>query len=62
MHCQLDPSTDRELASVFRQFSRDHDFVRTRPVVKLFGLGLAFVSRSEARRLLDGLDTDFEER
>ena len=35
-------------------------FVRTRPVVKLFEIGTAFVSRSEARRLLDGLDADFE--
>ena len=61
VRCQLDPSTDRDLANLFRHFSRDHDFVRTRPAVKLFGLGLAFVSRSEARRLLDGLDTDFDE-
>lgn len=30
------------------------------PVVKLFEIGTVFVSRSEARRLLDGLDTDFE--
>jgi hypothetical protein len=59
--CQIDPSTDRILADLFKQFSRDHAFVRTRPVVKLFGLGLTFVSRSEARRLLDGLDADFEE-
>lgn len=59
--CQLDPHTDRDLADIFRRFSRDHAFVRTRPVVKLFGLGLTFVSRSEARRLLDGLDQGFEE-
>src|ERR1700760_3448427 len=36
-------------------------FVRTRPVVKLFEIGTVFVSRSEARRLLDGLDADFDE-
>ena len=29
-------------------------------MVKLFQIGTSFVSRSEARRLLDGLDTDFE--
>ena len=46
---------------MFHQFSRDHEFVRTRPVVMPFGLGLIFVSRSEARRLLDGLDQRFEE-
>jgi hypothetical protein len=45
---------------VFHQFTRDHAFVRTRPVVKLFEIGTVFVSRSEARRLLDGLDADFD--
>jgi anti-sigma regulatory factor (Ser/Thr protein kinase) len=58
--CQTDPQTDRVLADVFREFTHDHAFVRTRPVVKLFEIGTAFVSRSEARRLLDGLDADFE--
>jgi anti-sigma regulatory factor (Ser/Thr protein kinase) len=58
--CQVDPQTDRALSDIFREFTRDHAFVRTRPVVKLFGIGTTFVSRSEARRLLDGLDTDFD--
>lgn len=58
--CQIDPQTERDLADVFREFTSDHGFVRTRPVVKLFGIGTSFVSRSEARRLLDGLDADFE--
>jgi STAS-like domain of unknown function (DUF4325) len=61
VYCQIDPQTDRVLADVFRHFTRDHAFVRTRPVVKLFEIGTAFVSRSEARRLLDGLDADFDE-
>ena len=29
-------------------------------MVKLFEIGTTFVSRSEARRLLDGLEADFE--
>lgn len=58
--CQIDPQTDRSLAGIFHEFSRDHAFVRTRPVVKLFEIGTNFVSRSEARRLLDGLDADFD--
>ena len=58
--CQVDPQTDRVLADIFREFTRDHAFVRTRPVVKLFEIGTVFVSRSEARRLLDGLDRDFD--
>jgi hypothetical protein len=58
--CQIDPQTDRSLADIFREFSRDHAFVTTRPVVKLFEIGTTFVSRSEARRLLDGLAADFD--
>ncbi len=58
--CQIDPQTDRVLADIFREFTEDHAFVRTRPVVRLFEIGTTFVSRSEARRLLDGLDADFE--
>jgi hypothetical protein len=58
--CQIDPQTDRTLADIFSEFTRDHAFVRTRPVVKLFEIGTVFVSRSEARRLLDGLEADFD--
>jgi len=50
------PQTTRSTRDVFSEFSQDLEFVRTRPVVKLFGLGLRFVSRSEARRMLTGLD------
>lgn len=53
---QLDPQTTRSIRDVFSEYSQDFGFARTRPVVKLFGLGLRFVSRSEARRLLIGLD------
>jgi len=53
---QVDARTTRSTREVFEQFSEDFEFVRTRPVVKLFEFGLRFVSRSEARRLLDGLE------
>lgn len=48
------------------EFTVDYQFVRTRPTVKLFETGMTFVSRSEARRLLNGLgkfneiELDFE--
>ena len=58
--CQIDPQADRDLTDVFREFTVDHAFVRTRPVVKLFEIGTSFVSRSEARRLLEGIDADFD--
>lgn len=45
------------LRSVFERFADDDQrFTRSRPVVKLFGSGLTFVSRSEARRLMEGMD------
>jgi excisionase family DNA binding protein len=58
--CQIDPRTDRVIADIFHEFTEDFAFVRTRPVVKLFEIGTVFVSRSEARRLLDGLDVSFD--
>lgn len=58
--CQIDLQTDRNLPDIFRQFTRNYAFAKTRPVVKLFEIGTSFVSRSEARRLLDGLDADFD--
>lgn len=42
--------------AVVTEYSR-REFTKTRTVVKLFGLGTDFVSRSEARRLLRGLET-----
>jgi anti-sigma regulatory factor (Ser/Thr protein kinase) len=55
--CELDPATGRELATLFARFTNDQlDFSRSRTVVHLFGFGVRFVSRSEAKRLLSGLD------
>jgi anti-sigma regulatory factor (Ser/Thr protein kinase) len=61
VECQVDPQTTRSMPSIFGQFSDDDTaFVRTRPVVKLFEIGTTFVSRSEAKRLLEGLAADFD--
>ena len=46
----------RALYDVFQAHQQDFAFAKTRTVVKLFGLGRDFVSRSEARRLLHGLE------
>lgn len=46
----------RKLADVFAEYTEDFEFNKTRIVVKLFALGTRFVSRSEARRVLTGLD------
>lgn len=41
---------------VFQEFTEEHEFSRSRPVIKLFEIGKDFVSRSEAKRLLGGLE------
>lgn len=52
--------TSRRLAEIFGEFTQDYEFVKTRPSVKLFETGLDFISRSEAKRLMQGLEK-FEE-
>ena len=55
--CEIDPASDRVLAGVFARFTDDDfEFSRSATVVHLFGLGVRFVSRSEAKRLLHGMD------
>jgi anti-sigma regulatory factor (Ser/Thr protein kinase) len=46
----------RTLRSLFDEYSPDLAFSRTRTVVRLFAHGTQFVSRSEARRMLVGLE------
>ncbi len=54
---EMDPSTAQSIAEIFRAYTDDnHEFARTRTVVRLFGFGVRFVSRSEAKRLLRGLE------
>lgn len=52
---QVSRQTKRELSDIFAKYTEDHEFVRTRPVVRLFALGQTFVSRSEAKRVAAGL-------
>lgn len=54
---EMDPMTTRSIADVFGAYTNeDHEFARTRTVVRLFGFGVRFISRSEAKRLLRGLE------
>jgi anti-sigma regulatory factor (Ser/Thr protein kinase) len=58
---EMDPETTQPIADVFDAYSNEDDlFTKTRTVVKLFGFGVRFVSRSEAKRLMRGLER-FEE-
>jgi anti-sigma regulatory factor (Ser/Thr protein kinase) len=54
---ELDPRATRSISDVFAAFTdEDYGFTRTRTVVRLFGFGVRFVSRSEAKRLMRGLE------
>lgn len=49
-------ATEQTLEAVFARYTHDFEFDTTRTVVKLFAYGVRFVSRSEAKRLLRGLE------
>ncbi len=53
---EIDRRPRRTLAQVFAEYTEDFEFAKTRVVVKLFAVGVRFISRSEARRLLQGLE------
>ena len=53
---ELNAYTTREIMTLFRQFSEEYEFIRTRPILKLFEIGVRFMSRSEAKRLLSGME------
>lgn len=52
----LDTASGRALGDVFDAYTDGHRFTRSRTVVALFEYGERFVSRSEARRVIRGLE------
>jgi hypothetical protein len=54
--CWLETPTTRSLQELFERFTTDLAFDRSRTVVRLFEHGTRFVSRSEAKRLSEGLE------
>jgi DNA-binding transcriptional ArsR family regulator len=53
---EVDTETDRDLNQVFAEYTEDFEFSRTRTVIRLFAIGTEFVSRSQAKRLVNGLE------
>ncbi|MHC4078613.1 MAG: STAS-like domain-containing protein [Planctomycetota bacterium] len=53
---EIDRNVTRMPLEVFEQYTDDFEFTRTRIVVKLFELGDCFISRSQAKRLVMGLE------
>lgn len=56
VRCEVEVRTERRMDEVFAKYTEDGSFSKTKIVVKLFALGTEFVSRSEARRILTGLE------
>jgi anti-sigma regulatory factor (Ser/Thr protein kinase) len=55
--CEISASSQRALDEVFAPFTdENYEFARSRISIKMFELGVQFISRSEAKRLLRGLD------
>jgi len=53
---EIDVGRVRRLSDLFAAYTQDYAFAKTRTVVRLFTIGVRFVSRSEAKRLLHGLE------
>jgi hypothetical protein len=44
------------LTEVFSKYTEDFEFSKTRAIIRLFAIGTEFVSRSQAKRLVHGLE------
>jgi anti-sigma regulatory factor (Ser/Thr protein kinase) len=53
---EVDTDADRDLNQVFAEYTEDFEFSKTRAVIRLFAIGTDFVSRSQAKRLVHGLE------
>ncbi len=53
---EASPARPCDLVALFERYTEKYAFTRTRAVVRLFAIGVRFVSRSEAKRLLHGLE------
>ena len=53
---ELPHDLPRTLGQIFDEYSLDDEFAKTRTLIRLFAIGTRLVSRSEARRLMHGLE------
>jgi len=53
---ELDRRPARRLEEIFSEYTDEYEFSRTRIMIKLFEIGVRFVSRSEGKRLMRGLE------
>ena len=52
----ISTTTSRTFLKIAQLYTENYEFTKSAPVIKLFEIGVEFVSRSEAKRLLVGLD------
>jgi anti-sigma regulatory factor (Ser/Thr protein kinase)/predicted DNA-binding transcriptional regulator AlpA len=62
VRCEIAPGRKRSMSEVFAEYTEDFEFARSAPTVKLLSYGARLVSRSEAKRLLEGLSQFTEVR
>jgi anti-sigma regulatory factor (Ser/Thr protein kinase) len=53
---EVDVDEAHDLSEIFSEYTEDFEFSRTRTVIRLFAIGTEFVSRSQAKRLVHGLE------
>jgi hypothetical protein len=56
VQAEVDLENTADLTEIFAEYTRNFEFSRTRTVVRLFAIGSEFVSRSQAKRLVHGLE------
>jgi anti-sigma regulatory factor (Ser/Thr protein kinase) len=56
VRAEIDTDKTIDLTSIFAEYTRDFEFSKTRTVVRLFSIGTEFLSRSQAKRLVHGLE------
>ena len=56
VRAEVDSAEANDLAAIFAEYTRDFEFSKTRTIVRLFAIGTEFVSRSQAKRLVHGLE------
>jgi DNA-binding transcriptional ArsR family regulator len=56
VRAEIDPDKANNLTRIFAEYTQDFEFSKTRTVIRLFAFGIEFVSRSQAKRLVHGLE------
>jgi DNA-binding Lrp family transcriptional regulator len=56
VQAEIDVQNPKDLTAVFAEYTQDFEFSRTRTVVRLFSIDTEFLSRSQAKRIVHGLE------